>query len=831
MTLLERPDLEERTPREIEVLFKEARRRRRRRRILASGGLVVALALVLVLALTSGMISTPSHPPTARGPASPLPGTGQRHPSSTQAETAAWGASGALTAVSCSGSTCVSAGYTSAPHGRHAPRILYSSDAGGHWLPGAFPDGVGQITAVTCSSRTLCLAVGNAASRPARRGGLILKSSNGGQTWSRATLPSHASSFTDVACPSSNVCLATASPRVQPLGLEPSPLPATTPLGPVLYVSTDAASQWTPVATPPGVGALSELSCGSSAMCMAVGPGAAGTPQQPHTQPWIVASEDGGSTWSEIRPPVVALPSDPAVDAELLPTSLSCFATDQCLIAGVIEGTKAVAVVSTTNAGATWTAAVDAGLSGPDSFHTLPGLVDCSGSGSCVGFTIDTGTGEMGAELSSSDGGLTWQHRVGPSPTNSNGATVPGGPVDALWCKASSCVAAGSWTGYLSTARSTDAGSTWSSADLPVALSRLSSVSCWSQRECMAVGSTATGAALGLVTSDAGRRWVAASLPAGIPSVEAVSCPAHGRCTALATEQYGPLAGHSYVLRTSDAGRTWGATELPGSLSYTALSCWSEAACVAVGSASPVVNNGTAALITSDSIVPIRLPAGSPALVSVSCPRAHRCVAVSTSLILNGTNVGASTFSLTHAHGNYSWKHLGHIPSSFAVDPPTASPPEQLHCVGAGVCYLATQRWGRVAPPERSAPPPQGAVLVSVDSGRTWHVGTRAPRGDTTFAGVACGTSSACLAVGQAESAPVAAVIKTSDAGRNWHNVPLPGGVGSLTSATCVHSDHCFAVGRLLTSAGLLVSQDGGSTWTTSTLPAWIATSDTLVSG
>jgi DNA-binding beta-propeller fold protein YncE len=82
VTLLERPDLEDLTPPEIEVLFGEARQRRRRRRLFASGGLVVALSLVLLLGLTSGMIGVPSHSPMVRRPASPLRITAQRNPSS-----------------------------------------------------------------------------------------------------------------------------------------------------------------------------------------------------------------------------------------------------------------------------------------------------------------------------------------------------------------------------------------------------------------------------------------------------------------------------------------------------------------------------------------------------------------------------------------------------------------------------------------------------------------------------------------------------------------------------------------------------------------------------
>ncbi len=718
----------------------------------------------------------------------------------------------------------MTAGYTSAPHALHVPHILYSTDDGARWLPGRVPSGVGQITALTCSSPALCVAVGIAATGTASRAGLVLESPDGGRTWSRAVVPPDAPSFTDVVCPTPQRCLATASPVLQRLGLTPNPLPTSTPRGPALYISTDAGRRWNDVAITPGVEALNEISCGSSTTCMAVGPGAAATPRQPSTEPWIVVSQDGGSTWSEATPPVVALPSDAAVDTGLLPRSITCVLV-HCVLAGVVEGTTSVAVFSTADAGATWVSAAGVVEDGASSFQMLPGLVRCSGTGTCLGFTIDSGTGEMGAELTSGDGGITWQ-RVGPLPTNANSATVPGGPVDDLWCTAASCLAVGGWTGYLSAARSNDAGATWSSVTLPVALSALSSASCWSARSCMAVGSTATGTALALVTSDAGRTWLASPVPAGVPPLAVVSCPARAWCTALATQQDGPLNAKSYLLRTFDAGESWNTTALPGSVDYASLSCWTKTACIAVGSASPLTDVGASALITPGAITPITLPARSAALAGVSCPNAQSCVAVSTSLLVNGLDVGASTFRLSGSVGHYAWGHLGHISSAFVVGPPDNAAPQRLHCVSTDVCYLATQHLSAPTSPGTSRHSGKSVILVSNDAGRTWHVTARAPAGGSGFNAVACASATRCIAVGQGRSSTGAAVLRTHDARHSWHDVAPPAGVGDLTSATCADAHHCLAVGALLTSAGLLISGDGGNSWTVSSLPVWTETSD-----
>lgn len=819
MTLLQDHRVDGTEDLDLEVLFREARRRRRHRWLLSSGVLIGVIALGLVASLIGGFIGPQTNTTAGRGSSSHSRAVPQTSTdSANQVGLGAWGSGGALTTVTCSGSTCVSAGYTNEGEGLQVPRMLYSADAGSQWFAATIPNGIDRITGVACSDPINCVAVGTATGTPSSRAGVVLGTSNGGSTWTQAFLSTPPAAFTDVACPSTETCLATATPALQPLGDQPLPLTAPVPITPVMYESHDGGQRWNAVQTPPGVESLTQLSCMSGSTCMAIGPGTAASPQSTG-EPWIIASQDGGSTWIQVRPPPVPLPSDQAVTTELLPASLTCFAANRCLVAGPIEGTKASAVFSTTDGGTTWVEATGVEENGPDSYQLLPDLVDCGGAGTCIGFT-SVYDGEIGTQFSSTNNGLTWQ-RVGPSLDYANSASLPGGTVNDVWCADVSCVVAGGWTGYLSLARSNDAGAFWSSVTLPIALASLASVSCWSDRGCMAVGGTATGGGLSLITTNGGRSWENNSVPAGTPLLGDVSCFAHGVCTALATEQPAALNVRSSILRFKEAGRKWSTTSLPPNLILDGLSCWNSTACIGVGSASAATNTGASAFVTPEAVLPINVPKGSAALVGVSCLGPKHCVAVSAASIEDGKNVGASVFRLAEVHSHFEWLKEGHISSAFAVLPTGySSGSQRLTCVGSGTCYLATEHWEKVAPPGRSSPPPQGVLLVSRDSGRSWNLSTRAPDGDESFIGVTC-SSGVCLAVGQGLPSHGAAMVTASENSLAWHNQVLPGGVAELDSVTCVYRNRCLAVGTYLSSAGLLTSNDGGQTWSRSRVPAW----------
>lgn len=98
--------------------------------------------------------------------------------------------------------------------------------------------------------------------------------------------------------------------------------------------------------------------------------------------------------------------------------------------------------------------------------------------------------------------------------------------------------------------------------------------------------------------------------------------------------------------------------------------------------------------------------------------------------------------------------------------------------------------------------------LVTTDDGATWRrYSFPAYRG--SVAAAACASATSCLAVGVNTTYTAALVDRSTNGGRTWTAIPLPHGSTGIQSVTCDGED-CAA----LSSAQVLVSSDGGTTWT-----------------
>jgi hypothetical protein len=85
-----------------------------------------------------------------------------------------------------------------------------------------------------------------------------------------------------------------------------------------------------------------------------------------------------------------------------------------------------------------------------------------------------------------------------------------------------------------------------SNGELPV-----SSLSCPTSTDCMAVGETSAGYGAAAATSNGGATWVYRALPEGTGDLLSVSCPETGDCWAVAS------AGTIGIIVTSNAGASW----------------------------------------------------------------------------------------------------------------------------------------------------------------------------------------------------------------------------------------------------------------------------------
>ncbi len=160
-------------------------------------------------------------------------------------------------------------------------------------------------------------------------------------------------------------------------------------------------------------------------------------------------------------------------------------------------------------------------------------------------------------------------------------------------------------------------------------------------------------------------------------------------------------------------------------------------------------------------------------------------------------------------------------------------------------------------------------VLVSTDGGQRWVPGA-APSGAVDLAGVACGGSGWCLAVGQGPPQAVSPALAASlpaplqkyqfvawglafvshDGGAHWSPVPLPARTAPLVSLSCWSAGSCVAVGALpvvltrgsgpgagavgavaVPAVVALVTTDGGAHWASLALPVRLLRATALACG
>jgi hypothetical protein len=116
---------------------------------------------------------------------------------------------------------------------------------------------------------------------------------------------------------------------------------------------------------------------------------------------------------------------------------------------------------------------------------------------------------------------------------------------------------------------------------------------------------------------------------------------------------------------------------------------------------------------------------------------------------------------------------------------------------------------------------------LSTDFGRTWQRGGDLPAGLEGAAGLSCVPGSSCLVTGFTATTGghgQGAVVISLDGGTTWTAADVPAGTGLLQSAGCASPTSCLAVGTTSTTVTavvpargtVLTSDDGGHTWISS---------------
>ena len=588
----------------------------------------------------------------------------------------------------------------------------------------------------------------------------------------------------DVSCPTSAACMAVATYAGGP---------------DVVLTSTDGGQSWRENAIGNTTPTLTGISCPTTSACVAVGDTA------------IELSQDGGSTWSNVPAPAFV-----NLVAVSCPTASNCFAVGTGGV-GTDNG-----IIATTDGGAQW---FTEPLPAP-ALDTVSG-VSCANSNDCVAVGMSSSGDEAAANTT--DSGQTWTistissatpgqdltsvscytasdcvavGRAGSSTTilgtqdggmtfTADNLPTGAGSLDAVSCStlastSVNCVAVGAATsGSIGTILYSSDASTWSVATVPRKTPPLTAVACVTS-DCSAGGS-ASGFASTMTTSSGGTSWTTRSLPAGIDGVYSESCPVANEC--LVAVYDGGTSAPGVLVRTSTESHVY----FPTRVGYLyGISCASSTNCEVVGSTNSDPSTGLV-LITADGgstweqvTLPSQPNGASYTLMAIACTTTTRCIASGVPLgggeaIIASTNDGGQLWSMQ--------------PSPMTI--------EALSCHGTTFCVGVGF----------------GSATVTTNAGVTWSIPVST--GNAQSLGIHCVSKLTCIAVGSSVHGGAGTSV-TIDGGTSWTAQTLSNVNQRLNSISCFDTTTCVAVGGFAPygSATAVATFDGGTTWTSESLPA-----------
>jgi hypothetical protein len=445
--------------------------------------------------------------------------------------------------------------------------------------------------------------------------------------------------------------------------------------------------------------------------------------------------------------------------------------------------------------------------------------VACSGPSACMAVgTRVTPTG-VGVSVSERWNGSSWRSLSTPAPAGAEVSDLFG-----VSCpSSSSCYAVGAFIDAGGTQHAFAErwnGTTWSVASLPplpgARGSKLNAVQCTSATACTAVGVYMNQAGMGLTLVE---RWDGSSWTvqpsrnvsgAQLSALSGVWCTSSSACVAVGFTDSGTLAE-----RWNGSAWSIQPTPSPGNLAgLDGVSCSSAGGCTAVGnyqnSTGGSVNlaerwNGSAWTVQS---TPNPTGAQNGFLNDVWCSSSADCIAVGASFD------GSSTASTVVERWNGSaWR----IVTSPGVSSGRGSLLLALACPAVSRC-IATGYGSD-----------KSNVLVTLAEGYNGTLWSVQPTVDANGAaggallGVACPTSSSCLAAGQATNG----TLTEQWNGSRWQIVPSPNPAGAagagLNGIACPARRNCIAVGGAFdlagNPAGTLAEQWNGTLWSIQPTP------------
>jgi hypothetical protein len=648
------------------------------------------------------------------------------------------------------------AGDASTPTGASAPG--WSASEGPLPSDAAAIDDM-YLSSVSCLSAGSCTAVGDYRDKSSNTQGLIERLTKGTWSLTEAPVPSNAAanprvSFTSIACPSTGSCTAVGqyydgSGNTQ--GLVES-------LSKGAWIALDAPLPEN--ANTSSTSALSSVECPSDHLCDAVG---SYSDMSGDDQGLIDTFKGATSSATEAPLPKTA----GATSADLI--SIECISTVVCTAVGSLTDSSGngQGLIDTLSAG-TWNA-TEAPL--PSNAGASPSAilfsVACASVDSCtaIGDYVDTSDSFQG--LIETWSGGTWEAVEAPVPS---GAGTDDGEV------------------------------------------RLSSVTCPSTLSCTVVGTydNGTSASVGLIDTLSGGDWEAIAPP--VPSnanegsqdvpLSSVTCTSARNCVAVGT--YVDEASITQGLIDTLSGSSWRATEAPPAStgenddvsSFGPVTCGSKRACVVLvdhAYSQGLIDTLSRGIWSStEAMAPNNAQSIEASLNSVACPSAGACTVAGTYDDTSGT-----TQELIGTESGGSWSAIdAPLPSGApGITVPSFGP---VACASATVCDIAG-----VATIE-----PYTEPFVDTLSGGTWTSGfAPGPSGSDErteyVSDVACGPPSTCVVVGSYGNFAlhIASGFIDGSTASLPSNTTMYSSSG-LSSASCAGSGSCIAVGGYEDASG-----------------------------
>jgi hypothetical protein len=423
--------------------------------------------------------------------------------------------------------------------------------------------------------------------------------------------------------------------------------------------------------------------------------------------------------------------------------------------------------------------------------------------------------------------GASWASQSVPAPTASNGAFSAVSCPTATACEAAGYsltrsgrqrMLAGAWNGTSWTVQSP-------TAPTGATKSILEGISCTAATTCTAVGgygTTGSSLSMPLAESLSGTTWTTQAVPtpssgafatlAGVSCISASSCTAVGEYLNTVSNQSVPFAAHW-------DGTSWTDQSMPVAAGATAtglysVTCTSANACIATGGYATTGGAGSPNNVlvetwngTSWAVQTAPTPTGATAaaLTNVSCTASNACTAVGG----YATSGPLPNKTLAERWNGTSWTVQ------------TTPNPSSGSAMFTGVSCTGADCFAVGAPTTHSA-------VAEEWNGTSWSMQTAPKPSGSSFSGVSCTSTTACMLVGARNfqfQVPPLTLSETWN-GSSWTTQKTPNTSGAAASqlmgVSCTAGPWCSAVGTYFATGGhqhSLAEGWDGTKWTLETTP------------